>query len=63
MDNNQYKMGLILKEQLSFFGEIVDKLKMFALRTILRIDKDQLSVAIAVFEGERLILTKKMRKT
>lgn len=55
MDNNQYKMGLILKEQLNFFGEIVDKLKMLALRTILRIDEDKLSVAIAVFEGEKLI--------
>jgi hypothetical protein len=52
MDNNQYKMGLILKEQLNFFGQIVDKLKMLALQTILSIDEDQLSVAIAVFEGE-----------
>jgi len=51
MDNNQYKMGLILKEQLGFFGEVVDKLKMLALKTIFRIDEDKLSVAIAVFEG------------
>ncbi|XP_065341844.1 alkyldihydroxyacetonephosphate synthase, peroxisomal-like [Cloeon dipterum] len=51
MDNMQFRMGLIMKEEQTFIGEIVDKLKLIALSAIANINEDEMSFAVAVFEG------------
>ncbi|KAF4519563.1 hypothetical protein B566_EDAN004767 [Ephemera danica] len=52
VDNEQFKMGQMFKEKLTWFGSVIDSLKMFYVTKYKGIDLDTMCVAIAVFEGE-----------
>ncbi|KAF4519566.1 hypothetical protein B566_EDAN004770 [Ephemera danica] len=53
IDNEQFKMGQIYKEKLTWFGSIIDSIKMMYVTKYKGIDLDSMCVAIAVFEGDQ----------
>ncbi|KAJ8937093.1 hypothetical protein NQ314_012036 [Rhamnusium bicolor] len=52
MDNDQFKFGLILKPEGSFFGLILDGIKKFYITKIKSFDPDQMCVMTLLFEGD-----------
>lgn len=51
MDNDQFKFGLILKPEESYFGLILDGIKKFYITKIKGFDPDQMCVMTLLFEG------------
>lgn len=52
MDNDQFKFGLILKPQTSYFDSFLDGLKKFYITTIKGFSPDRMCVMTLLFEGD-----------
>ncbi|CAH1996032.1 unnamed protein product [Acanthoscelides obtectus] len=52
MDNDQFKFGMILKPEESYFGIILDGIKKFYITKIKGFDVDQMCVMTLLFEGD-----------